>query len=104
MGPVLIMVIVVALVVLVFLGSYVSGSRRYEALGGRLRRAYLSGRRLKGKTAVVATVLDPEGRVLFKGGDWTAISEEGRLEPGEVVTIERVDGSTLYVTRKQKSK
>ncbi|MFC1985352.1 NfeD family protein [Chloroflexota bacterium] len=56
---------------------------------------------LIGKTAVVKAALDPEGIVLFKGERWTAVSEEGRLELGETVLINKVDSLKLYVTKKQ---
>jgi membrane-bound serine protease (ClpP class) len=65
------------------------------------RRQAATGREeLVGKTAVVKTALEPEGIVLFKGERWTAISEKGRVKPGEEVTITKVDGLKLYVTRK----
>ena len=53
-----------------------------------------------GKIAVVRTVLDPKGTVFVEGEQWTAVSEEGRIEPGEEVTISRVDGLKIYVTKK----
>ena len=53
-----------------------------------------------GKVALVKVALEPEGTVLFKGERWTAISEAGRVELGEQVIITRVDGLTLYVTKK----
>lgn len=54
-----------------------------------------------GKTAVVTTTLDPKGTVFIEGEQWTAISEEDRIEPGEEVTISRVDGLKIYVTKIQ---
>jgi len=66
------------------------------------RRQATTGREeLVGKTAVVKVALDPEGTIFFKGERWTAISETGRVEPGEAVIIIKVDGLTLYVTKKQ---
>ena len=66
------------------------------------RRQATTGREeLAGKTAVVKTALDPEGTVFFKGERWIAISESGRVEPGERVTITRVDGLQLYVTKQE---
>jgi len=66
------------------------------------RRQASTGREeLVGKTAIVKAALEPEGMVLFKGERWTAVSEEGRVEPGETVTITKVDSLTLYVTKKQ---
>jgi membrane-bound ClpP family serine protease len=52
-----------------------------------------------GKTAVVKTALDPKGTAFLEGEQWTAISEEGRIEPGEEVTISKVDGLKVYVTK-----
>ena len=54
-----------------------------------------------GKTALVKVALDPEGIVLFKGERWTAISETGRVEPREEVTINRVENLKVYVAKKQ---
>ena len=66
------------------------------------RRQASTGREdLIGKTAVVKVALDPEGTVFFKGERWTAISEAGRVRPGEEVTITKVDGLVLRVTKKQ---
>jgi len=67
------------------------------------RRQAATGREeLIGKTAVVKVALAPEGEVFFKGELWTAVSEKGRVKPGEEVIINKVDGLTLYVTRKPK--
>ena len=64
------------------------------------RQAYSGREELVGKTAVVRAALDPEGMVLFKGELWTAISEGGRVKPGEEVIITRVEGLKLYVKKK----
>ena len=55
-----------------------------------------------GKIAVVRTVLDPKGTVFIEGEQWTAVLEEGRIEPGEEVTISKVDGLKIYVTKNNK--
>ena len=66
------------------------------------RRQASTGREeLVGKTAVVKVALEPEGMVLFKGERWAAISEKGRIKPGETVIITKVDGLKLYVTKKE---
>lgn len=66
------------------------------------RRQATTGREeLVGKTAAVKVALDPEGMVLFKGELWTAVSEKGRVKPGEEVIVIRVEGLKLYVTKKQ---
>jgi len=64
------------------------------------RQAYTGREELVGKTAIVKVALEPEGMVLFKGERWTAISEKGRVKPGEEVIITKVDGLKLYVTKK----
>ena len=56
---------------------------------------------LIGKTAEVKEALEPKGTVFVEGERWSAISETGRVEPGEEVTIIKVDGLRLYVTKKQ---
>jgi len=54
-----------------------------------------------GKSARVLTALAPKGMVSLEGEQWTAISESGRIEPEEEVTVTRIDGLKVYVTRKQ---
>jgi len=91
--PWLIAVVTILVVaVFAFVISRVVRAHRRQAATGR--------EELVGKTAVVKTALEPEGIVLFKGERWTAISEKGRVKPGEEVTITKVDGLKLYVTRK----
>jgi len=66
------------------------------------RQAYTGREELAGKTAIVQVALEPEGMVLFKGERWTAVSEKGKVKPGEEVIITRVEGLKLYVTKKHK--
>jgi len=56
---------------------------------------------LIGKTAEVIVALNPKGIVFIEGERWTAISEKGRVEPGEEVVVTKVDGLKLRVTKKQ---
>jgi len=53
-----------------------------------------------GKTAEVKAVLNPQGLISLKGELWTAISDSGRIEPGEKVLIKQIDGIILHVVRK----
>ena len=55
---------------------------------------------LIGRTAEVVIALEPKGVVFIEGERWTALSEKGRVEPGEEVIITKVDGLKLYVTKK----
>ena len=66
------------------------------------RRQASAGREeLIGKTAEVKIALEPKGIVFIQGERWTAVSETGRVEPGEEVIITKVDSLKLYVTKKQ---
>jgi membrane-bound serine protease (ClpP class) len=65
------------------------------------RRQISAGREeLVGKTAEVKTALKPKGTVFVEGEHWTAVSETGRVSPGEEVTITKVDGLKLWVAKK----
>jgi membrane-bound serine protease (ClpP class) len=55
---------------------------------------------LVGGTAVVLTPLEPKGIVLVEGERWTAILDKGTAAPDEEVTISKVAGLLLHVTRK----
>jgi membrane-bound ClpP family serine protease len=57
---------------------------------------------LIGKTAEVKTVMNPEGTVLIQGELWTAISEEGHVEPGTEVVLTKVDRLKVWVTTSNK--
>ncbi len=65
------------------------------------RQASTGWEELIGKTAVVRVALEPEGTIFFKGERWAAISDKGRVEPGEAVIITKVDGLKLYVSKKE---
>ncbi len=66
------------------------------------RRQISAGREdLIGKTAEVKVTLEPKGTVFVEGERWTAVSETGRVSPGEEVIITKVDGLKLWVTKKQ---
>ena len=67
-------------------------AHRHQAAAGR--------EELVGRIAEVEITLEPKGVVLVEGERWTAISEKGRVEPGEEVIITKVDGLKLYVTKK----
>ena len=86
----------VAIFVTALLGFVVS-----RVIRAHRRQASTGREELVGKRAVVKVALAPEGTVFFKGERWTAVSEKGRVEPGEEVIITRVDGLILYVIKKQ---
>jgi membrane-bound serine protease (ClpP class) len=64
------------------------------------RQATTGWEELIGKPATVMMKLSPEGQVLFRGEHWKAVSEEGPVEEGEQVIINRVENLKLYVSRK----
>lgn len=72
-----------------------------RAIRAHRKQASTGREELVGKRAIVKVVLDPEGTVFYKGERWTAVSDQGRLEPGEEVIITSVDGLTLHVIKKQ---
>jgi len=86
-------VVILVTIIFAFVISRVVRAHRRQATTGR--------EELVGKTVIVKVALDPEGTVFFKGERWTAVLEKGRVEPGEEVIITKVDGLTLYVTKKQ---
>ena len=67
-------------------------AHRYQVSAGR--------EELVGKTAEVLIALEPKGVVFIQGERWKAVSEKGRIESGEEVTITKVDGLKLWVTPK----
>jgi membrane-bound serine protease (ClpP class) len=73
----------------------------YRAVKIHQKQATTGREELIGKTATVKVALNPEGTVFYKGERWTAISEDGEAKVGEEVTIKRLDGLTLYVTKKK---
>ncbi|MFH1485689.1 MAG: nodulation protein NfeD [Chloroflexota bacterium] len=67
------------------------------------RRPATTGREgLMGERATARTTLDPEGLVFVHGERWDAISEDGRVEPGEEVVITKVDGLRVTVVKSGK--
>ena len=89
------LIVIVAIGIAAFLAiAIIWGIRahRHQASAGR--------EDLIGKRAEVKIALEPKGVVFIQGERWTAISEKGRVEPGEEVIITKVDGLKLYVTKK----
>jgi membrane-bound serine protease (ClpP class) len=75
------------------IGAIIRGQRRRKATG-------VEG--MIGTIAIAKTSLDPTGTVLAEGELWTAASEGGRVEPGEEVIINKVEGLKLLVAKKSK--
>jgi membrane-bound serine protease (ClpP class) len=83
--------IAVAAFVVFVVGAVVRGQRRRAATGAEA---------LVGKIAVAKTPLEPKGTVLVEGEHWAAVVDKGRVEPGEEVTVTKVEGLKLMVTKK----
>jgi membrane-bound serine protease (ClpP class) len=89
----------IAIVVIILAGGL--GFIAWRAVKIHQKQATTGKEELIGKTATVKEALNPQGTVFFKGERWTAISEDGEIKVGEEVIIKKLDGLTLYVTRKK---
>jgi membrane-bound serine protease (ClpP class) len=58
---------------------------------------------MRGAVGVVRGRLDPEGLVFVHGELWQAYTDDGPIEPGEEVEVERIDGLRLEVRRAEPS-
>ncbi len=87
--------VVIAAFVIFVIGAVVRGQKRKVATGAE---------GLVGKKAVAKTRLDPQGTVLVEGERWRAMLDQGSAEPGEEVTVTKVEGLKLIVTKKKKAR
>ena len=69
---------------------------------GQRRRKITGSEGMIGEIAIAKTPLDPTGTVLAQGELWTATSDGGKVARGEEVTISKVEGLKLKVTKKSK--
>ena len=66
------------------------------------RRPQQTGREaMVGMVAAVRTPLKPRGTVVVHGELWEAVSQEGAVEEGEEVVVQRLEGLRLFVARKK---
>ena len=84
--------ILIAAFIIFIVGAVVRGQRRRVATGAE---------GLIGKVAVAKTSLDPKGTVLVDGELWKAAVDTGKVEPGEEVTVTKVEGLKLFVTQRK---
>ena len=94
-GPIIIAIVFAVAFIIFVIYAIVKGQRRKLSAGIE---------DMIGKEAVVQTALNPRGTVLAEGELWTAIAEDSKIEPGEEVTITKVQGLKLWVTKKSKEK
>jgi membrane-bound serine protease (ClpP class) len=89
-NPVLVTVVTILIVgFFIFVLQRVVKAHRKQVTTGR--------EELLGKTAVTRTTLTPEGMIFFRGELWRAVSESGKIEANQTVTITKIDGLTLHV-------
>jgi len=89
------LIAIIIICVIAFIGAAV-----YWGIRAHHRQVSAGREELVGKTAEVLVALKPKGTVFVEGERWTAISEQGRVQPGEEVIITKVDGLKLWVTKK----
>jgi membrane-bound serine protease (ClpP class) len=94
-GPIIVAIVFAVAFIIFVIYAIVKGQRRKLSAGVE---------DMIGKEAVAQTTLDPKGTVLAEGELWTAIAEDSKIEPGEEVTITKVEGLKLWVTKKSKEK
>jgi len=93
-GPWSIAIVVISIVAfLAFAIIYGIRAHRQQAAAGK--------EELIGKTAEASSVINPKGTVFIQGEHWAAISDKGRIEPGEEVIITKVENLKLWVTKKE---
>jgi len=92
--PAVAVVVFFAIALLVFIAFAIIRAHRSRVNTGK--------EGLVGETAIAQTPLDPEGVVFVKGELWKASAENGRIEPGEKVTITGVEGLKLRVVKGSK--
>ncbi|MDO8568541.1 MAG: NfeD family protein, partial [Dehalococcoidales bacterium] len=88
----------IAVISIIFAGLF--GFVINRVIKAHRRQAGTGQEELVGKTAEVRTPLNPEGTVFVEGELWSAAAEDGKIERGEAVTITKVEGLKLRVTRK----
>ncbi len=89
-------IVIIAIIIVVFIIFAVIWSVRAH------QKQVSAGKEdLLGKIAVVDIALEPKGVVLVEGELWTAVIDKGQAEPDEEVTITKVEGLKLRVTKKE---
>jgi len=91
-GLIAVVTVLIAAFIVFIVGAVVRGQRRRIATGAE---------GLIGKVATAKTALAPKGKVLVDGELWTAIVDNGTVEPGEEVTITKVEGLRLLVAQRK---
>ena len=91
-GLIVVVTILIAACIAFIVGAVVRGQRRRIETGAE---------GLIGRVAIAKTALAPKGTVLVDGELWKAEADDGKIEPGEEVTITKVEGLKLSVTQRK---
>jgi len=91
-GLIAVVTILIAACIAFIVGAVVRGQRRRIETGAE---------GLIGRVAIAKTALAPKGTVLVDGELWKAEADDGKIEPGEEVTITKVEGLKLSVTQRK---
>lgn len=91
-GLIAVVTILIAACIAFIVGAVVRGQRRRIETGAE---------GLIGRVAIAKTALAPKGTVLVDGELWKAEVDDGKIEPGEEVTITKVEGLKLSVTQRK---
>ncbi len=68
---------------------------------GQKRKTTTGSEGLLGEVGVVVKALSPKGKILIDGERWNASIDNGKADIGEEVTITKVDGLKLVVSKKK---
>jgi len=71
----------------------------YLVVKAHQKRVFVGVEKMVGATGKAQSVLDPNGVVLVQGEQWSARSASGRIEDGDTVQVETVDGLRLTVRK-----
>ncbi len=94
-GPIIIALIFAIVFIIFVIYAIIKGQRRKLATGKE---------DMIGKVAITQTALNPKGTVLAEGELWEATAKDSKITADEEVTITKVEGLKLWVTKKSKEK
>jgi membrane-bound serine protease (ClpP class) len=99
LSPLEIVGIICLILLVVIVGYYIKDI--YQTFRTLFRRSVTGREGLIGQIAIAKTSLSPRGTVFLEGENWTAVSEQGQVEPGEEVVVTGVNNLVLSVVKKQ---
>ncbi len=91
----------VALVIALTLALVIGGAMA-KVWQVRRTRPQTGEEELVGSVGIVRRRLDPDGHVFVHGELWQAWTDDGPLDPGDEVRVDRIDGLRLGVSRAER--